>query len=191
MAGATRICCHLGAFCVHHTTMHHVTSCKATYVRCTYLALTCHLHFWQNDRGLLRATAVTRGWNVYGNKSQHIKLTLEKKILPPLLQGFEPATFRSLVRRSNHWAIPAIHTTQRNNNKQQQPKTTTRKPDNVYQTLSLFSDYIHTRTHTHTLQIHALLVMGWWKKEESIMCAFPFCCCCFDRWSRGAGIAQW
>ena len=27
------------------------------------LGVTCHLHFWQNDRGLLRATAVTRGWN--------------------------------------------------------------------------------------------------------------------------------
>ena len=26
--------CRLGAFCVHHATMHHVTSCKATYVRC-------------------------------------------------------------------------------------------------------------------------------------------------------------
>ena len=25
--------------------------------------VTCHLHFWQNDWGLLRATAVTRGWN--------------------------------------------------------------------------------------------------------------------------------
>ena len=25
--------------------------------------VTCHLHFWQNDRGLLRATAVKRGWN--------------------------------------------------------------------------------------------------------------------------------
>ena len=24
----------LGAFCVHHTTMHRATSCKATYVRC-------------------------------------------------------------------------------------------------------------------------------------------------------------
>ena len=33
MAGATRNCCHLSTFCVHHTTMHHVTSCKATYVR--------------------------------------------------------------------------------------------------------------------------------------------------------------
>ena len=71
------------------------------------LAVTCHLHFWQNDRDLLRATAVTRGWNGYRNKSQHRKSTLEKKILPPLQQGFEPATFQSRVRRSNHWAIPA------------------------------------------------------------------------------------
>ena len=63
------------------------------------LAVTCHLRFWQNDRGLLRATAVTRGWNGYRNKSQNRKLTLEKKILPPLQQGFEPAIFRS---RSNH-----------------------------------------------------------------------------------------
>ena len=71
------------------------------------LAVTCHLHFWQNDQGLLRATAVTRGWNGYRNKSQHRKLTLEKKILLPLQQGFEPTTFQSRVRHSNHWAIPA------------------------------------------------------------------------------------
>ena len=29
-------------------------------------AVTCHLHIWQN---LLRATAVTRGWDGYRNKS--------------------------------------------------------------------------------------------------------------------------
>ena len=74
------------------------------------LAVTCHLHFWQNDRDLLRATVVTRGWNGYGNKSQHRKSTLEKKILPPLQQGFEPSTFQSRVRRSNHWAIPVQST---------------------------------------------------------------------------------
>ena len=77
-----------------------------------YLAVTCHLRFWQNDRGLLRATAVTRGWNPYRNKSQHgRKLTLEEKEkikkkrkekIPPLQQGFEPATFRSRVRLSNY-----------------------------------------------------------------------------------------
>ena len=27
------------------------------------LGVICHLHFWQNERGILRATAVTRGWN--------------------------------------------------------------------------------------------------------------------------------
>ena len=71
------------------------------------LAVTCHLHFWQNDRDLLRATVVTRGWNGYRNKGQHRKSTLEKKILPPFQQGFKPTTFQSWVRRSNYWAIPA------------------------------------------------------------------------------------
>ena len=73
------------------------------------LAVTCHLRFWQNDRDLLRATAVTQGWNGYRNKSQHRKLTLEKKILPPLLQGFKPMTFQSRVWCFDHWAISAPH----------------------------------------------------------------------------------
>ena len=34
------------------------------------------------------------------NKSQHTKLTLEEKILPPLLLGFELAAFRSRAGRS-------------------------------------------------------------------------------------------
>ena len=42
---------------------------------------------------------VTREWNGYRNKSRHTKLTLEKKLLPPLLSGLEPETFRSPVRR--------------------------------------------------------------------------------------------
>ena len=83
------------------------------------LAVTCHLCFWQNDQGLLCATAVTRGWNGYQNKSQHRKLTLEKKIIPPLLPGFEPATFRSRVRRSNHWAIPALGGYKHHKNREQ------------------------------------------------------------------------
>ena len=74
---------------------------------CACLAVTCHLRFWQNDQDLLCATAVTQGWNGYRNRSQHRKLTMEKKILPPLQQGFKPVTFRSWVLRSNHWAIPA------------------------------------------------------------------------------------
>ena len=46
------------------------------------------------------------GWNEYRDKSQHRKLTLEKEILLPLLQGFEPVTFQLRVWHSNHWAIP-------------------------------------------------------------------------------------
>ena len=47
------------------------------------LAVTCLMHFWQNGPDLLRAAAVTRGWNGHRNKSQHRKLILEKKILSP------------------------------------------------------------------------------------------------------------
>ena len=42
------------------------------------------------------------------NKSQRTKLTLEKKILPPPLPGFELAAFRSRVRRSNQQANGSI-----------------------------------------------------------------------------------
>ena len=41
------------------------------------------------------------------NKCQHTKLTLEKKILPPLLLGFELTVFRSRVLSSYQQAIPA------------------------------------------------------------------------------------
>ena len=108
MAGVTWNCSRLGArsvYTIHpcnlscHFMLSHIGRVHAC------LAVTCHLHFWQNGRDLLRATAVTRGWNGYRNKCQHRKLTLEKKIHPPLLPGLEPATFRSWVRRSNHWAI--------------------------------------------------------------------------------------
>ena len=37
----------------------YVTLFKATYVGCKCLAVTCHLHFWQNDWDLLHATAAT------------------------------------------------------------------------------------------------------------------------------------
>ena len=75
------------------------------------LAVTCQLHFWQNDWDLLCAIVVTWEWNRYQNKSQHRKLTLEKKTLLPLRQGFVPATFQSQVRRSYHWAIPTPNNT--------------------------------------------------------------------------------
>ena len=56
----------------NHAPGYSVTSFKTTWVidrvyAC--LAVTCHLHFGKNDQDLLCATAVTRGWNGYRNKS--------------------------------------------------------------------------------------------------------------------------
>ena len=60
------------AHSVHtNTTMHHVTSLHAKpYIHRVHacLAVTCHLHYWQNDLG---PTAVTQAWYGYQNKSQH------------------------------------------------------------------------------------------------------------------------
>ena len=91
MAGATWNCSRLGAFCVHHTAMHHDTSCKATNVRCmrVNLDVTCQLHFWQNDRDLLHATAVTRGME----RIPHRKLTLEKMLSRRSCRDSNPRPF--------------------------------------------------------------------------------------------------
>ena len=56
------------------------------------LVVTCHLHFRQNDRGILRAAAVTGG-GTDPNKSQHTTLTLVKKILPQLCQDSNSQPF--------------------------------------------------------------------------------------------------
>ena len=58
------------------------------------LAVTCHLHFWQNHRDLLHAAAVT---GTDTEMSHHRKLILVKKILPPPLPGIKPVTFWSQV----------------------------------------------------------------------------------------------
>ena len=111
IAGAAWSCCRLGADYVNTIPCtlqcHFFRSHRYRVHAC--LAVTCHLHVWQNDRGLSRATAVTQGWNGYWNKSQHIKLTMEKKILPPVLSGIEPATFWSWVRRSTTELSPILY----------------------------------------------------------------------------------
>ena len=58
-----------------------------------YLAVTCHPRFGQNDRGLLRATAVTRGWNGYRNESQHRKLTWRRKFSRRSCRDSNPRPF--------------------------------------------------------------------------------------------------
>ena len=72
------------------------------------LAVTCHLHFWQNDRNLVRATAIIRGWNGYRNKSQHRNLTMESRISPPFLPGTRTRDFSIMNPALHHWAIPAL-----------------------------------------------------------------------------------
>ena len=72
-----------------------------------FLGVTCHLHFWQNDQGLLHTNVVTRGWN--GHRIR-VSTQEEKKILPPLLPGFERTTFWSQIWHSNQQAIPASAT---------------------------------------------------------------------------------
>ena len=59
-------------------------------IRCMSAAISCHLHFWWNDWGLLHATAVTQGWNRYRNQNLNRKLTLEKKFSLHSYQGSNP-----------------------------------------------------------------------------------------------------
>ena len=97
-------------FC-DHTTMHQFTVSHHSKGLCRVyvcLAVTCHLHLWQNDWDLLRATAVARGRNRYQKRSQHRQLTLENKILMPLQWWHIPPTFQSQVQHSNHWVSPLL-----------------------------------------------------------------------------------
>ena len=71
MAGAMWNHCHLSAFHVHHSTI------RIHRVHVSFV-VTCLQPFWQNDRDLLRATAVTQGWNRHQNKRLHRKLAQEK-----------------------------------------------------------------------------------------------------------------
>ena len=73
----------------------------------TRLAATCHLRFGQNDRGLLRATAVTWGWNRYRNKSQH-NLTLRTAAAEKLCH-----TAKCTSAAENTELLPQLHTLQR------------------------------------------------------------------------------
>ena len=98
MDGATCNCCCLGARSVYtiqpcsmprRLMQNHICRVHAC------LAVTCHRHFWQNDRDLLHAIAVPRWWNGYrnNNNSQHRKLTPEKKLLPLFLPDSNPQYF--------------------------------------------------------------------------------------------------
>ena len=78
-------------FSVHNTIMLQKSASfhLKLHVGCIHvcLAVTCHLHLWQNDWDILRATAVTWWWNRHENKSQHRKLTPKNKNLTAAPDG--------------------------------------------------------------------------------------------------------
>ena len=63
---------------------------------------------WQNNRDLLRAIAVTRGWKGHRNKSQHRKLTLEKNNLQRSCRDSNPRPFEHGDTALYHGAIPDV-----------------------------------------------------------------------------------
>ena len=97
-----------------YKTVYSVTSLKAAYVGCVCVcvcvcvteAVTCHLHFWQNDWNLLHAIAVTTGWNGSRNESAQ-NVDHREENIPPLLPGLETATFQSRVRRTTAELYPS------------------------------------------------------------------------------------
>ena len=81
-----------------HFTQSHI--CKAY----ACFAVTCHLHFWQNDRGLLRATTVTPGVERIPKSESAQKVNPgERAVLDfindSLLTGSFPSVFKSAVVR--------------------------------------------------------------------------------------------
>ena len=74
-----------------HFTQSHIRKVHA------YLPVTCYLHFWQNDRHLLRATAVTRGWIGYPKQESAHKIDTGEEKSPASHAGIQ-----SRVWRSNH-----------------------------------------------------------------------------------------
>ena len=60
-------------------------------------ALTCQMHFWQNDRDFLRATVVTRGWNGYRNKSYTPKVDPGEESVSRLPAGIRTREITSPV----------------------------------------------------------------------------------------------
>ena len=97
MAGATWNCCCLSVFCVHHTPMRHTMSLHAKHTRKmhAFLAVTCYLHFWQNDQAILHATVVMRLNLTLSLPWCHLKTT-SKRVKFQILRHF---SFRFHITR--------------------------------------------------------------------------------------------
>ena len=74
---------------------------------CMYacVVVTCHLHFWQNDRDLLHATALTRGMEQTPNFK--ISRTLYCSMWCASLAGVYLMTFKAKVVHKK-WSVPEV-----------------------------------------------------------------------------------
>ena len=114
MVGPTWNCCRLGASSV--CTIQPCATLKCYFIQSRIgsvqyasLAVTYHLHFWQNDWDLLRAAAVTRGWNGYRNKSRYSKFTLEKNIPRRSCLDSNPGPFDQEQPKVHHKPTQTSH----------------------------------------------------------------------------------
>ena len=100
-------------FCVHHTTMYQFTVCHfiRSHIRRLHVCLTvtCHLHFWQNNRDLLRASAVT-GVATDTKIEVCTESLLRRRKVPRRWPGNESVIFRQRVRHSTTELSPLLQT---------------------------------------------------------------------------------
>ena len=102
MAGAIWNCRYFGASSVYT-----IQPCKL-HANHIHLAVTCHLHFWQNDWDLLHATVVTRGVTDTEIRVSTESQPWSRKFSHRSCRDSNPRPF-SHEWQSNHWAIPAPH----------------------------------------------------------------------------------
>ena len=72
------------------------------------LGVTCHLHFWQTDRGLFTCHCGNMGVDRTPINSQHRNLTPEKKILPTAPAGIGTRNLSITSPALSRQAIPDI-----------------------------------------------------------------------------------
>ena len=88
--------------CIHHR-LPPCTSLQCHFMQSHILrvhvcsAVTCHLHFWQNDREYFHSTAVTQGWKGYRNKSQH---RMDPSTAPPLSRCYRKVSQAAAGKRA-------------------------------------------------------------------------------------------
>ena len=100
MAGATQNCCHLSAFCVHHTTMHHVP-CHATSHKTTYNLPPALLAEWP---GSFTGYCGNMGMEQVWKRESAQNVDPGGKHSPTIPAGTWTQNLQSQVWQSNHWA---------------------------------------------------------------------------------------